>query len=466
MLQEEPPTLPPQRGSPGMFWPPRAPTPPTPPRSTTTQPVPQEYVEDADSSYKTQSSLNKTQSSLMSREYTSISYEEDFARDTSDMMPEPRRYVLAAHRPEPIAAAYLRHAGASTVEARSQPAAESLLPDSQKKERGSWFPWWRKSSSAEDGTHAARSELSKAPKKYVKQWTFFPDDWKAPTAPREFTRVHTFTLVSFASLAVPLAMAFELGKDPTAHYFAGPWAYLAPLAPCFALVGYLLHLRFGRLTLTPVFIAMVPGMFLLALIANAYVRSTLSPLPEILTAKDCLWYDMKEKIEKSAVLAEKVYEDCLADHFRKSRSQGAPRLFQIQECQRYLIGHSAPPAPTFRDNIRHALFGPHAESKYISGVHDIFAEHRSTWRYLEKMEEVEHCSGWCEERRPIWTNEATKDACSSVAGFAMAQKVRPTAYGLLAYSTVVMLTSLLGTGYLTAQGVIHTKWAEYLFATS
>jgi len=246
-------------------------------------------------------------------------------------------------------------------------------------------------------------------------------------------------------------MALELSKDPTAGYFAGPWAHLALLAPFFATAGHMAHVVSGRLSLAPALLGTIPGPFLLAVVANAYVRSTLNELPDILASQeDCAWYDVKEQLELSWRAAERVYIDCLSEH--EIKFQDLERLFRIQECHHYLQGHLASPTPSFQDMYRHALYGPQTE---WHGVKDAFAPHRVAWRYLERLEEEQHCSGWCRESRALWTAHETRDSCSAVAGFVMKHKVRPTAYVLLTYSASILLVAPIGLGLLVTNGVMY-----------
>lgn len=301
------------------------------------------------------------------------------------------------------------------------------------------------------GSQAAAEALLPAPQQETAlKWKFFPLPWKGPTLPRTFSRVHAFSLVSFAALAVPLAMAHELSTDATAYYFAGPWAYLAPLALVFATAGHAAHIHAGKLSVVPAVIGTIPGPLVLAVVGNAYVRSTLGELPDMLASKDCAWYDV-DKLYISRKEAERVYNDCLAQHELKFQDADVEKLFRFQECKTYLQDHSKPPTPSILDGIWHALSGPH---RYSSSVNDAYADHRAAWRYFERLEEEQQCSGWCEASRPFWTTQKTKDSCSSVAGFVMKYKVRPTAYGLLAYSVSIIVVALVGIWLLVVNGLV------------
>lgn len=246
-------------------------------------------------------------------------------------------------------------------------------------------------------------------------------------------------------------MAYDLAKDPTAHYFAGPWAQLAPLAPCFAVAGHMAHVHAGKLSVVPAVIAMIPGPLVLAITANAYVRSTLGNLPEMLSSNDCAWYDVKEKPELSWQLAERIHTDCLADH--ELQFPDAERLFKMQECPTYLQHHKSSPMPSFQDGLWHALLGPNREMNFtFAGILDDYAEHRVTWRYFESLEVEQQCSGWCQPERPLWTTRKTKDSCSSVAGHIMKYKIQPLAYSMLAYSTALIVMALVSIALLVAYG--------------
>jgi len=303
---------------------------------------------------------------------------------------------------------------------------------------------------------AAAEALLPAPQQETaskpKLWKFFPREWKGPTWPREFSRVHLFTLVSLAALSVPLTMAHGLAQDSTAHYFTGPWANLAPIAPFLTMVAHVAHVRAGKLSLAPAFLGTIPGSVVLAIVANAYVRSTLGDLPDMLASNDCAWYDVKESVDLSWQAAERIYIDCQHEHELKfPDSEVSPTL---QDCETYLHGISSSPITWFKDGFSHAVFGPRREfNTSVYGVDD-YAVHRITWRYFARLEAEQKCSGWCHPERPLWTSTKTKDSCSKVAGYIMKQKVQPAAYGMLAYSSAMIVVAAVGIGILAAQGII------------
>jgi hypothetical protein len=262
-------------------------------------------------------------------------------------------------------------------------------------------------------------------------------------------------------------MVLELSRDATAHYFAGPWAGLAWLAPCFAVVGHITHTSARKLSLVPALIGTVPGQFVLAVIAIAYIRGNSGDLPEVLSsingtdADFTRWSKPKLELYLSWKEADRIYRDCLTIH--KDKFWDTEPLFRIQECKEYLQGHATPPVASLSDGLSHAFSGPirepwdwmwTPEADSVLGM-DAYTAYRPPWRYLERLEKEHQCSGWVQFSRPIWTAQKTKEACSVVAGFVMKHKVQPLAWSLLGCSMLIIVLAFGLIGLLISQKEIH-----------
>lgn len=297
---------------------------------------------------------------------------------------------------------------------------------------------------------AVKSEL-----KQDKRWIFFDSAWQGSndSLPTDYVRVHLFTLAWGAVFCGPVAIALGLAKDATVQYFVGYIGLFALLVPFLMTVGYVYHVRAGRLRIEGMFISTVIPALLLASIGQAHMMGTSKVLQDLLMSKDCVTYEPKVQLQRSWALADTILDECREDvqkklqakrdlfgsgidHAENGKSSAAainlPKLefpkIAVEDCKRYRAALSCS-----------SFWGSRDSSCSREGIR--FVEHLPDWTYLKKMEVEQHCSGWCSYERPVWTLRETRDSCTVVSADVIRTKVRPMAFQLLMMSFVILFAS-------------------------
>jgi len=227
---------------------------------------------------------------------------------------------------------------------------------------------------------------------------------------------HFYTAASLAVYGLPSITLAHLATDESVGFWIGPYGYYAPLTLVLIVLLHAVHLKLGPPRLVPViFSSVVPAALLFAL-ANEHLLATKSKA-EMLLSKDCRTFPLKGDVHRSWVVASKVFGQCVnrtAAEFQRS-PESVRSIRRFQDCREWT---------------------PESD--------DPWAEHRRTWRYLQRLEVEHHCSGWCFQASPVWTYENPKDACSVSAGAVLMAKVAPAATRMLFYLGITGAVAVAG----------------------
>lgn len=248
-----------------------------------------------------------------------------------------------------------------------------------------------------------------------------------------------FLLLCLAIFGAPMLAIFRLAREPSVQYWVGPWGYLTGVIPVLMAVSYYVHVSAHRPRLIPVvFSTVIPSIILIA-IANIHLSCT-SAVANMLVSSDCVTYKEKNTIQSAWLIADRLYDECLnrtATQHGLSYQEGL-KLFRFNECLEY-----------------QASYTENEDAKTF----DEYADHRPIWEFLRGLEQQESCGGWCEEARPLWTFQETKDSCSLACGAGLVNKVKPVAVQLLTYSFLVLILSIVGIRYIGKE--LHKHGMEW-----
>lgn len=226
---------------------------------------------------------------------------------------------------------------------------------------------------------------------------------------------HYYTLACLALFSAPVTAALHLARDASVHFWVGNIGFCAFAIPWLLALVHVFNVKVREARMIPVICSTVIPAIILGVIANVHMHWS-GQISHRLISKDCTTWQTKRNIQKSWVVAAGLYERCVnrttAEHQLKF-SDGL-QFLRLQDCSEFDV--QAP---------------------------DIWAAHRPAWAYLRRMEEDHECSGWCFHSAPLWSFQATKDACAITAGNVMTNRVDIVSQRMLAYALVVGIISIL-----------------------
>mmetsp|Transcript_125300 Transcript_125300/g.227983 ORF Transcript_125300/g.227983 Transcript_125300/m.227983 type:complete len:443 (-) Transcript_125300:76-1404(-) len=290
--------------------------------------------------------------------------------------------------------------------------------------------------------------------KQEKNWIFFDSAWEGlnGTLPADYVRVHLFTLAWGAIFCAPVAIALGLAKDATVQYWVGPIGLFALLVPFFLTVGYVYHVRSGRLRLMGMIISSIVPAIMLGFVGQAHLWSTTKVLTDLLYSHDCVTYAPKTIVQRAWKVADTILDECIAEraakfeakedlfgggskHMRKGEAVNVPTRdimkVTVEDCKRYAAAFHCSTFWGSRDHI----------CAHITTKGERLVDFVPEWTYLKRLEAEQQCSGWCTYERPVWTLGETKDSCTVTSAEVIRSKVRPMAFMLVIVSFLIFLAS-------------------------
>lgn len=230
-----------------------------------------------------------------------------------------------------------------------------------------------------------------------------------------------FTLSALAIFASPVITGVRMAIDPSVNYWIGTWAWIVLAIPALLLGSHLIHLWNGRPRFFPVLMSTVVPSLLIIIVG--YGHSTLNGVSNRLLSTDCTTYREKFRIESAHRIAEQVMNSCItrvASETSISEAQ-ARAIVRVQDCAEYRQYDTAS-----WGRAQHGDF--HKE-----------------WAYLQRLEEEQTCSGWCNAGPTLWApgGAVQRDICTNTAAAVLEGQVGRWASRILCLGIVELLMSVL-----------------------
>eukprot|EP00747_Dinoflagellata_sp_TGD_P161852 gnl/TRDRNA2_/TRDRNA2_178819_c0_seq1.p1 gnl/TRDRNA2_/TRDRNA2_178819_c0~~gnl/TRDRNA2_/TRDRNA2_178819_c0_seq1.p1 ORF type:complete len:283 (-),score=59.67 gnl/TRDRNA2_/TRDRNA2_178819_c0_seq1:68-916(-) len=217
------------------------------------------------------------------------------------------------------------------------------------------------------------------------------------------------TLLVALLMIYPVIACARLTLLPSISYWFGGWMFLVVIfVPLWVLWMHLLLIS-GKMSKRRVLLlmTMVPSIVLAIACQLQAVQSRNAS--SLLLAEDCKSFKRKADLEDAWKAANAFKMHCLQG---LSNTTGASiaetsKILNIDNCEGY-------------DAARH--------------------QYKKQWAYLEQVEKLQHCGGWCHPATQIWThNDQIQDSCSFAVAQLMDKTVRFFGTQVSIYTGLVLL---------------------------
>jgi len=256
---------------------------------------------------------------------------------------------------------------------------------------------------------AETANVTPAPKTMKQPHQPYFHDWGLPLP-------SIFTCMTFAALSPAIVILVRMAQDPSAGYWLGISIKSVLIVPVIIIVCHLLHLTAIRPRFFPsVFATLCPAIFLVVLGVSCF--SVVDKTSTLLLSFDCTTDTNKLELDLAYRSAATIFDTCVQRVASSTNSTAiaTAMLIDINDCSEY--------AAQTPERVRYA----------------------EQWNYLQQMEHLSDCSGWCTPGEPALWNmiHYSGDSCSKVAGRAMKGKVTHDCQNLIKLGAVLVLVALM-----------------------
>lgn len=228
-------------------------------------------------------------------------------------------------------------------------------------------------------------------------------------------RQDMLSMILMLMFGPPIIFCLWMSLHPTTVYWMGSSGYLGALmSAIWILLGQHMLAKMWLTRRTVMFFVFILPSFVLLYVAKDHKLSALETYSQ-LELHDCDSFGGKRRLQKAWDSAAALHAECV-DY--QVNATGAPwqelaAITQVNRCPGYSEAH---------------------------------IQWAREWDYLERLEEREDCSGWCDRAPPLWIVQPatprrllfTRDSCSAVVASLLKAKVFRTSEMILAYCFVLM----------------------------
>lgn len=221
------------------------------------------------------------------------------------------------------------------------------------------------------------------------------------------------TIALFAIFGSAIVNGVRLCQEPNARYWVGEKGYAVLAIPPIVILAHIVQSWYRR----PIYICVIASCAFPPIIAMVTGYLYMVPVNQVvdrLMSTDCTTFQTKFHIEQAYKAASGFFDECLA-------SEAKNRSTTVEVVRKDTVITDCP------------------------GYDPKAAGYAKEWAYLQSLEQVEKCAGWCfVGEGALWThNPRNWDSCSSAAGVTMKNTVARNAARMLVNGLVGFLVAFL-----------------------